>query len=70
MIGGVMFFMTLTVPNRGSSIYTAWVLIVLEVIMYIILCYSQPGIPEQILKRARMISNGESLEEYRSAAAT
>ena len=40
MIGGVLFFMTLSVPIKGSMVYTAWALILLEVLMFYILSYS------------------------------
>ena len=45
MLGGILVAMTLSAPEIGPFQYTAWGLIALEVIGYICLTFSEPGIP-------------------------
>ena len=60
LLGGVLVFMTLSIQNNDSMKYTAWGLIGLEVLLYWMLAFSQPGIPKQILRKAAEIDSGES----------
>ena len=60
LMGGVLVFMTLSVQNNDSMKYTAWGLIGLEVLLYWMLAFSQPGIPQQILRKAAEMDSGES----------
>ena len=60
MMGGVLVFMTLSVQNNDPMKYTAWGLIGLEVLLYWMLAFSQPGIPKQILRKAAEMDSGES----------
>ena len=46
LMGGVLVFMTLSVQNNDPMKYTAWGLIGFEVLLYWMLAFSQPGIPE------------------------
>ena len=52
MLGGVLFAMTLSVPEIGPLQYTAWSFLAVLVIFYIVLIFSEPGIPKIILKKA------------------
>ena len=63
LLGGILMYLTWFIPYRGPLIYVAWVLISIESIMYWMLCYSYPGIPDIILKRAQQIKDGMSEEE-------
>ena len=67
LLGGVLFYMTWFIPDKGPLVYAAWALIAMESIMYWTLCFSHPGIPPRIMQRAREISNGETLEETKDA---
>ena len=60
LLGGVLVFMTLSIQNNDPMKYTAWGLIGLEVLLYWMLAFSQPGIPKQILRKAAEIDSGES----------
>ena len=58
-MGGVLVFMTLSSPEKNWLSYTSWGLIAIEVLMYWILCYSFPGIPEQILRACALKEAGD-----------
>lgn len=66
LLGGVLLWMTLYAPTIGPIIYTAWALIGLETVIYWTLCYSNPGIPQKILQRARDISDGNPINHEES----
>ena len=53
MLGGVLIYMTIFTPMSAPLQYSAIGLIVFESLLYWSLCFSQPGIPPQILRRAR-----------------
>ena len=59
LMGGVLVFMTLSVQENDPMKYTAWGLIGLEVLLYWMLAFSQPGIPKQILRKASEMDSGE-----------
>ena len=63
MLGGVLVFMTLSVQETGPMKDTAWVLIGLEVLLYLMLLFSEPGIPAIILRKAAEIERSGSTND-------
>ena len=57
MMVGVLIAMTISVTNDSMFRHVLTGLILLEAIAYWTLCFSEPGIPENILKKAADLEN-------------
>ena len=65
MLGGSLVMLLMSTTEVGLIKDIAWYMIGLEVFLYFALILSQPGIPDQILRKAATIqanSNGMSIQ--------